>query len=55
MDKSIEFDPHKNPAVISIVKQEDGNYIGYTQRFGEVITSRTNDPQTVLLELITHA
>lgn len=50
-----QFNPAKNPKVIAIIQQEDGNYKGYTQKFGKVITVRTNDPQTVLLELLTHS
>ena len=49
-----EHDPEKNPNAISIIKQPDGNFRGWTQKNGKMITSRTNDPQTVLQELLTH-
>jgi len=48
-----EYDPTKNPNAISIIKQPDGNYKGWTQRNGKLIEIRTNDPQTVLLGLLT--
>lgn len=54
MDK-IEFDPEKNQDVISIVKQKDGNYIGYMMKFGKLIEVRQNDPQIVLQMLLTHS
>ena len=48
------FDPHVNADVISIVKQPDGNFIGYMQKNGQVVTARQSDPQIVLTMLITH-
>lgn len=53
MDK-VEFDPEKNHEVIAIVKQPDGNYIGYMWKFGKLITIRQGDPNTVLQMLLTH-
>jgi hypothetical protein len=53
--QKIEFDPNKDPNVISIIKQEDGNYIGYMNKNGSLITVRQSDPQIVLTYLITHA
>ncbi len=54
MEKEIDFNPNTNENVISIIKQADGNYIGYTQKFGSVVTERQGDPMTVLGLLITH-
>lgn len=39
---------------IIIMEQEDGNWKGRTMKNGSMIESRTNDPQTVLQELLTH-
>jgi hypothetical protein len=50
----LEHDPYKNPKAISLIQQKDGNWRGWAQKNGKIVTSRTNDPQTVLLELITH-
>lgn len=50
-----DFDPKTNANVISIVKQEDGNYKGYMQKNGAFIEVRQSDPNTVLQALITHA
>ena len=36
-----------------IVKQMDGNYIGYTFKGGKLVQVRQGDPQTVLTMLIT--
>lgn len=52
---TINFDPSTNPDVISIIKQPDGNYIGYAQRHGKLVIERQGDPSTVLTLLITHA
>lgn len=49
-----EYSPEKNPAVISLIKQEDGNWIGYTQKFGNLIEVRDIGPETVLQKLLTH-
>lgn len=48
------YNPEKNPKAISIVQEEDGNWRGKINRKGIVLESRNNDPQTVLMELITH-
>lgn len=53
MDK-IDFDPTTNPAVISLIEQEDGNWKGYTQKHGTLVEVRQGDPNTVLQLLITH-
>jgi hypothetical protein len=48
------YNPAKNPDAISIVKQEDGNYIGEMTKHGVVVSARQGDPNTVLTMLITH-
>ena len=47
------FNPVKNPDVISIIKQEDGNYKAFGQRFGHMIEKRGVKPEDVLVELLT--
>lgn len=37
-----------------IIKQQDGNYIGYTFKGAKVVDARQGDPQTVLTMLLTH-
>lgn len=49
----MEYNPEKNEKVISIFLEEDGNWRGKMQKNGKLITARTNDPQTVLLSLLT--
>lgn len=48
------YNPHKNKDVISIIRQEDGNYKAWTQKDGKIVEVRTSDPQSALLALITH-
>ena len=50
----IEFSPEKNPDVISIVKQKDGNWKGYAQRHGTFIEVREIKPEDCLLALMTY-
>ena len=50
----IEFDPAKNENVIALVRQEDGNYIGYCKKFGKLISVRDVGPEIVLQLLLTH-
>ena len=54
-DDSKDFNPSKNSKTISLTEQEDGNWKGVTQKNGKLVEIRTNDPQTALLGLITHA
>lgn len=49
-----EYNPHKNDAVISIIRQQDGNYTGETKKNGVMIRVREVDPQAVVLAIITH-
>lgn len=51
---SDEYNPHKNPNAIAILKQEDGNYKGFMQRNGIMIEVRQGKPEDCLLSLITH-
>lgn len=53
-NKIVDFNPKSNKNVISIIKQEDGNYIGYMTKNGKYITVRQGDPNTVLSLLLTH-
>jgi hypothetical protein len=54
MDNHVIYDPEVNEKAISIIQQEDGNWIGKMKKFGKVVSSRQGDPMTVLQELITH-
>ncbi len=48
------WDPKVNHDVISIVKQDDGNFKGFMYKNGKYIEVRQGDPNTVLQLLITH-
>lgn len=52
--EKVEFNPVINHNVISIVKQEDGNWIGYMWKNAKFNTAREIDPNTVLTKLLTH-
>lgn len=52
--KKVQFDPEKNPNVISIIRQEDGNYKGYTQRYGKLVEVREVKPEDCLVKLMTY-
>jgi len=52
--QSLELHPLSNKDVISLVKQEDGNWRGFTVKDGKLIQERQGDPQTVLQMLIIH-
>lgn len=43
-----------NPDEIKLVQQPDGNWIGYTNKFGKDIEVRDIGPETVLQRLLTH-
>ena len=49
----IQWNPTKNSDVITIIRQEDGNYRGFAQKNGKLIQVRQIDPNTVLQLLIT--
>ncbi|MDE2015909.1 MAG: hypothetical protein KGI72_05300 [Patescibacteria group bacterium] len=48
------YNPFLNPDAIVIVKQADGNYKGWANRFGKVVEERQFDPLVVLQLLLTH-
>lgn len=52
--KANEFDPSTNPKAISIIEQPDGNWMGWTQRFGKLIEVREISPNDCLVKLLTH-
>jgi hypothetical protein len=52
--KSEEFSPYTNDRAISLIRQDDGNWVGYISKFGKVVKVRQGDPTTVLQLLITH-
>lgn len=49
---TIEFSPYKNENVTAIIKQPDGNYKGYMNKFGKVIEVRGVSPDEVLQLLL---
>lgn len=49
-----EYDPEKNPDAISIIRQQDGNWMGWMQKNGKMVEAREIKPEDVLLKLITH-
>jgi hypothetical protein len=53
-NKIIDYNPETNDKVISIIQQEDGNWKGYTQKFGKLIEVRDVGPDAVLQRLLTH-
>jgi hypothetical protein len=48
------YSPEINDKAISIIQQEDGNWKGYTQKFGKLIEVRDVGPDAVLQRLLTH-
>lgn len=50
-----DFNPHSNREAISIIRQEDGNWKGYANKYGSVIVVRDVDPSIVLLRILTHS
>lgn len=48
------YNPNVNPKAISIIEQEDGNWKGWTQKFGKVVEVREGKPEDCLIKLITH-
>lgn len=54
MDNQFNYDPNTNQAVISLIIQEDGNWIGETQRFGKLVKVREAKPEDALAKLLTH-
>lgn len=54
MNEKIEFDPAKNEKVISLLHDKDGNWRGWTQRFGKLVEVREAKPEDCLVKLLTH-
>lgn len=54
MQNNFEYNPHKNPDVITIIKMPDGNWKAEGQRFGKLIGVRGGMPHAVLEGLLTH-
>lgn len=54
-DDSSMYNPSKNPKVISIIEQDDGNWKGYAFKNKKLTEVRAGDPNTVLLMITTHA
>ena len=52
--KNKEYDPEKNPDMISLEKQPDGNWIGKMQKNGTIIEVRAIGPDTAIQLLLTH-
>lgn len=52
--KQLNWDPQLNQNVITIMRQDDGNYRGFTQKNGKFIQTRQSDPGVVMQMLITH-
>jgi hypothetical protein len=48
-----EWNPYENHEMISLELQEDGNWRGWTWRFGRVIGFRDYSPEAVLQRLLT--
>lgn len=55
MKEDKHYNPSKNPKAISLILQEDGNWIGTANKHGKVVEVRAGDPNTVLQMIITHA
>jgi hypothetical protein len=49
-----DTNPFHNPNAILIIKQKDGNYKGWMNKFGKVVEVREIGPETVLQKLLTH-
>lgn len=47
------FNPEKNPEVVSIIKQKDGNYKLWGQKNGKMMQLRGIKPEDVLSEFLT--
>jgi hypothetical protein len=52
--ENIEFNPVKNDTIITIMRDLDGNYRGFTQKYGKLIQVRTAEPNAALTLLMTH-
>lgn len=52
LDK-IVWDPRKGEDIITLVKRPDGNWRGFMTKNGTFHQERSNDPQTLILALLT--
>lgn len=50
----MDWNPETNENVISLIKQEDGNWKGVAQKFGTLIEVREVGPETALQKILTH-
>lgn len=50
-----EYDPSKNPDIISLIKQKDGNWKAIGQKNDKLIEIRGVKPEDCLIELLTSA
>lgn len=48
-----EFNPQKNPQVISLMHQLDGNWKAFGQKNGKLLVTRGIKPEDVLSEFLT--
>ena len=51
--EKIEWDPRKVEDTITIQKRKDGNWRGFITKNGKFHQVRGNDPQTLILSLLT--
>lgn len=49
-----QYDPAHNPDVICLMRQDDGNWKGMTQRYGILVEVRQISPMSVLEYLTVH-
>lgn len=54
MEKKIDYNPYTNHNAICVIKQEDGNWVGYMHKNGKDIEVRQSDPLIVIQMLLTH-
>ena len=54
MTESEAYSPHVNNKAISIIQQEDGNWVGEMNKFGNVVRVREGKPEDALVKLLTH-
>ena len=53
-DTDAIYSPHKNPSVICLVAQSDGNWKAIGTRFGRVVYVREASPEAALGRLLIH-
>lgn len=50
----MNYDPAENENVIALVRQDDGNWKGFAQKFGKLVEVREAKPEDALVKLLTH-